>query len=271
MESAFSMDSRLLRMGWTGARRWCIRIALVSRWFGSYLLLQMIFMGTVTVQCWFTGGWDHRTSGWNQYLSVVLDSLSGWGRPKVGGRTGVPFDFIEQQVSFQFTSREMEKGHAGSNRSKVTDLVSTLLASHWAPIPCALYIRCHVERWKDREKGGNRKGSAEVNVIIALVIMAPVETSFVFNRPKQAWPAETEVLVSQLCLMCGSTLNCQTLSLGARPRYSLVVDEDVKKPTNQPTNLSKLQQLHLKLHWQIPGPCKGNNQVEKTNRPSTRL
>ena len=41
-------------------------------------------------------------------------------------------------------------------------------------------------------------------------------------------------LVSQLCLMCGSTLNCQTLCLAARPRYSLVVDEDVKKPTNQP-------------------------------------
>ena len=48
-------------------------------------------------------------------------------------------------------------------------------------------------------------------------------------------PAETEVMVSQLCLMCGSTLNCQTLCLGVRPRYSLVVDEDVKKPTNQPT------------------------------------
>ena len=41
-------------------------------------------------------------------------------------------------------------------------------------------------------------------------------------------------MVSQLCLMCGSTLNCQTLCLGARPRYSLVVEEDVKKPTNQP-------------------------------------
>ena len=42
-------------------------------------------------------------------------------------------------------------------------------------------------------------------------------------------------MVSQLCLMCGSTLNCQTLCLGARPRYNLVVDEDVKKRTNQPT------------------------------------
>ena len=40
-------------------------------------------------------------------------------------------------------------------------------------------------------------------------------------------------MVSELCLMCGSTLNCQTLCLGARPRYSLFVDEDVKKPTNQ--------------------------------------
>ena len=47
------------------------------------------------------------------------------------------------------------------------------------------------------------------------------------------WPAETEVMVSQLCLMCGSTKNCQTLCLGARPQYSLVVEEDVKKPTKQ--------------------------------------
>ena len=46
--------------------------------------------------------------------------------------------------------------------------------------------------------------------------------------------------------MCGSTLNCQTLCLGARPRYSLVVGEDVKKPTNQ-TNLSPLFPLSLPL------------------------
>ena len=47
------------------------------------------------------------------------------------------------------------------------------------------------------------------------------------------WPAETEVMVSQLCLMSGSTSNCQTLCLGARLRYNLVDDEDVKKPTKQ--------------------------------------
>ena len=40
------------------------------------------------------------------------------------------------------------------------------------------------------------------------------------------------VMVSQLCLVCGRTLNCQTLCLGARPRYNLEVAEDVKKPTN---------------------------------------
>ena len=28
-------------------------------------------------------------------------------------------------------------------------------------------------------------------------------------------------------------VNCQTLCLGARPRYNLVVDEDVKKPNKQ--------------------------------------
>ena len=42
-------------------------------------------------------------------------------------------------------------------------------------------------------------------------------------------------MVSQLCLMGGSTVNCQILCPGARPRYSLDVDEDVKKPANQPT------------------------------------
>ena len=57
------------------------------------------------------------------------------------------------------------------------------------------------------------------------------------------WPAETEVMVSQLCLMCGSTLNCQTLCLGAGARYNLVVDEDVKEPTNQPTKAPKAECL----------------------------
>ena len=45
-------------------------------------------------------------------------------------------------------------------------------------------------------------------------------------------PAETEVMVSPLCLVSGITLNCQTLCLGTRSRHSFVVDEDVKKPTN---------------------------------------
>ena len=54
-------------------------------------------------------------------------------------------------------------------------------------------------------------------------------------------------MVSQLCLMCGSTLNCQTLCPGARPRYSLVVDEDVKKPTNQPTKIDIINNHHNSL------------------------
>ena len=43
-------------------------------------------------------------------------------------------------------------------------------------------------------------------------------------------------MVSQLPLMCGrlaARKNCQTLCRGARPRYNLVVDEDVKKPSKQ--------------------------------------
>ena len=62
------------------------------------------------------------------------------------------------------------------------------------------------------------------------------------------WPTETEVMVSPLCLMCGSTYNCQTLRLGARPQYSLVVGKDVKKPTNQ-TNKQTNTNLYRK--WTI--------------------
>ena len=59
------------------------------------------------------------------------------------------------------------------------------------------------------------------------------------------WPAETEVMVSQLCLICGSTSNCQALCFGARPRYSLVVDEDVKKPNKQ---TDKQTSMRLGVH-----------------------
>ena len=40
-------------------------------------------------------------------------------------------------------------------------------------------------------------------------------------------------MVSKFCLICGSTYNCQTLCLGARPRYNPVVDENFKKSTKQ--------------------------------------
>ena len=40
-------------------------------------------------------------------------------------------------------------------------------------------------------------------------------------------------LQAPLFLVCGSTYKMSVASLRARPRYSLVVDEDVKKPTQQ--------------------------------------
>ena len=46
-------------------------------------------------------------------------------------------------------------------------------------------------------------------------------------------PAETEFMVSQLCLVCGKHVKLSDVSLWTRPRYSLVVDEDVKKPNKQ--------------------------------------
>ena len=45
------------------------------------------------------------------------------------------------------------------------------------------------------------------------------------------WPTETEVMVSPHCLVW-QNVKPSDASLGTRPRYSLVVEEDVK---NQPT------------------------------------
>ena len=58
------------------------------------------------------------------------------------------------------------------------------------------------------------------------------------------WPAETEVMVSPLFLVCGSTFNCQTSVLGPVHNIYLVVDEDVKKPTK-----------HTKLSLLVPCPA----------------
>ena len=49
-------------------------------------------------------------------------------------------------------------------------------------------------------------------------------------------PAETEVMVSPLCLLCVAEVKLSDVSLETRPRYSLVADEDVEKPTNQSTS-----------------------------------
>ena len=69
------------------------------------------------------------------------------------------------------------------------------------------------------------------------------------NKRTKALKLLAEVMVSQLCLMCGSTLNCQTLCREARPRYSLVVDEDVKKPTNQLKLLAEIAENSSRWIW----------------------
>ena len=48
-------------------------------------------------------------------------------------------------------------------------------------------------------------------------------------------------MVSPLCLV-------SNVSFGTRPRYSLVVDEDVKKPTNQTNKPTKKQALRSLAH-----------------------
>ena len=47
------------------------------------------------------------------------------------------------------------------------------------------------------------------------------------------WPAETEVMVSPLLCRVWHHVKLSYASLGTRPRYSLVVDKEVKKP-NKP-------------------------------------
>ena len=69
-------------------------------------------------------------------------------------------------------------------------------------------------------------------------------------------------------------VSCQTLCLGARPRYSLVLDEDVKKPTKQTALVSRhslrqykrtlfsIQRLNAK-NKAVQAPTESNNYAER--------
>ena len=58
------------------------------------------------------------------------------------------------------------------------------------------------------------------------------------------WPAEAEFMVSQLSLSrVWQHVKLSDVSLGTRPRYSLVVDEDVKKPKKQATGPASYRRL----------------------------
>ena len=60
------------------------------------------------------------------------------------------------------------------------------------------------------------------------------------------WPAETKVMVFPLCLVCGMQhFKLSDFSLGTRPRYSLVVDDDVKKRNNQTNLITNLKWITL--------------------------
>ena len=73
-------------------------------------------------------------------------------------------------------------------------------------------------------------------------------------------------MVSQLCLMCKII---RRSCLGARPRYNLVVDEDVKKPNKQnPTSLIKRTPRKLFSPFRIGflgKPRRGKNYSKKIN------
>ena len=50
-------------------------------------------------------------------------------------------------------------------------------------------------------------GSIHIHAVAARPLIIWVRVSVI-------WPAETEVMVSPLCILCGSTYNCQTSVLG---------------------------------------------------------
>ena len=77
-------------------------------------------------------------------------------------------------------------------------------------------------------------------------------------------------MVSQLCLMCGSTQNCQTLCLGARPRYGLVVDEDVKKP-NKKNKKTKpfIPERHSLLILSLLSMCASDSKTGRNTESKT--
>ena len=52
-------------------------------------------------------------------------------------------------------------------------------------------------------------------------------------------------MVSLLCLVCGSTLNCQDGSPGARLPYSIVLDEGAKKPKTHTLSMQKSYQKDI--------------------------
>ena len=59
------------------------------------------------------------------------------------------------------------------------------------------------------------------------------------------------------------------VSLGTRPRYSLVVDEDVKKPTNQPTN-QPTNKLTRTLRNQTTNQPTNQHVDEDVKKPTNR-
>ena len=52
------------------------------------------------------------------------------------------------------------------------------------------------------------------------------------------WPAETEVMVSPLCLVCGSTYNCQTSVLGPVRDIALLLTRTLRNQPTKQTNKS---------------------------------
>ena len=68
-------------------------------------------------------------------------------------------------------------------------------------------------------------------------------------------PAETEVMVTQLCLVCVSTYNCQTSVLGPVRDIAYLLTRTLRNQTNK-------QDLSRGQHWLVY-PCKRvNNDIE---------
>ena len=86
---------------------------------------------------------------------------------------------------------------------------------------CGGAVAQSVER---KTPGGEDRGS--ISAVAARTLLGLVGVSIM-------WPTETEVMISPLCLVCGSTYNCHTSVLGPVRDITLLLTRTVSNQRNK--------------------------------------